>query len=109
VYTEADKLEIPQAQVCGVNMRFTTLLPLPQLIHPHSCTCTRLHYCLQTTVNSSGDIECSIEETNRIRIALGLKPLDVSNNKEEEEKKRKAREEAEKQRQQLEVQSRILR
>lgn len=27
---------------------------------------------------NNGEISCSVEETNRIRIALGLKPLDTS-------------------------------
>jgi U4/U6.U5 tri-snRNP-associated protein 1 len=30
------------------------------------------------TQERDGEISCSIEETNRIRLALGLKPLDVS-------------------------------
>lgn len=31
-----------------------------------------------SVVESNGEISCSIEETNRIRAALGLRPLDVS-------------------------------
>jgi uncharacterized Zn finger protein (UPF0148 family) len=43
-------------------------------------------------VNGSGDVVCSVEETNRIRAALGLKPLQIDDPEEAKERERKAQE-----------------
>jgi len=50
----------------------------------------------KVTVSGNGDLSCSIDETNRIRAMLGLRPLDIDKDRIEKEKKdeeaRKARE-----------------
>ena len=38
-----------------------------------------------TVTESNGEISCTVEETNRIRIALGLKPLDTTSKKNKEQ------------------------
>lgn len=65
-------------------------------------------------IYSIGEISCSIEETNRIRIALGLKPLQIDSeedkkNKEEEEKNKEeeARKQLEKEKREEEIAKRI--
>ncbi|KAL6041719.1 U4/U6.U5 tri-snRNP-associated protein 1, variant 2 [Balamuthia mandrillaris] len=49
----------------------------------------------QVTVSSNGEISCSIEETNRIRIALGLKPLEVEDEAAKEAQRQKQEQERE--------------
>ena len=39
-----------------------------------------------TVTESNGEISCSVEETNRIRALLGLKPLVIDNNKSSDNK-----------------------
>lgn len=39
----------------------------------------------QVTESSSGEVSCSIEETNRVRALLGLRPLDVGKKNDKEE------------------------
>eukprot|EP00741_Cyanophora_paradoxa_P001234 tig00000471_g1191.t1 len=60
--------------------------------------------------NAAGEVSCSIEETNRIRALLGLKPLKLDNEEEEKKKREqriKAAEEAKKEREQLIMSARI--
>jgi len=61
---------------------------------------------VEVTVNSNGEATCSIEETNKLRLALGLKPLKVEDPKEKEknaEQQLKDKQEAEKHRKILEI------
>jgi len=61
-----------------------------------------------TSTNTSGEIECSVEETNRIRAALGLKPLSsTSSNNTISTKERYEPEKLAKERNTLEVQAKI--
>jgi len=43
---------------------------------------------MEFSVNSSGEISATIEQTNRIRAKLGLKPLKIENKEETERKQR---------------------
>ena len=57
-----------------------------------SCSSSRKVAAATTSVNDAGEIVCTVEETNRIRLALGMKPLRLSPSraKKEKEEERKA-------------------
>ena len=40
---------------------------------------------LATVTEDNGEISCSVDETNRIRAALGLKPLNLESSKNQEQ------------------------
>jgi len=61
------------------------------------------------TTNTKGEIEMSIEETNKLRISLGLKPLIINpkEDKEKEAQRQKEREETTKEHESSEIKARI--
>lgn len=59
------------------------------------------------STNAGGEIAFSVEETNRIRAKLGLKPLNVETLKNNEEDKKKEREKMEAEMKTKEIQANI--